>query len=134
MPPVPAFAPAGAVDRAAAEAFAAASLPSAEEEVWRYSRIGDLDLAPEAPWRCPEGCTAFQPRMADVNWSHGTLVTPPTPPAPDGEGIAELLDAAEDIVNAVAPDILAEIRAADAAQAKKDAGLRRFIPGRKKKQ
>lgn len=30
--------------RAAAERFAAGELPSAEEEVWRYSRIGDLDL------------------------------------------------------------------------------------------
>lgn len=30
--------------RAAAERFAAAELPSAEEEVWRYSRIGDLAL------------------------------------------------------------------------------------------
>lgn len=29
---------------AAAERFAAASLPTAEEEVWRYSRISDLDL------------------------------------------------------------------------------------------
>ncbi len=30
--------------RAAAERFADAALPTAEEEVWRYSRIGDLDL------------------------------------------------------------------------------------------
>lgn len=30
--------------RAAAERFAGAELPSAEEEVWRYSRIGDLAL------------------------------------------------------------------------------------------
>ncbi len=30
--------------RAAAERFAGSALPSAEEEVWRYSRIGDLDL------------------------------------------------------------------------------------------
>lgn len=30
--------------RAAAERFAGAELPSAEEEVWRYSRIGDLSL------------------------------------------------------------------------------------------
>ena len=37
----------------------------------------DLDLAPEAPWRCPDNCASFEPRMADVNWSHGTLVTPP---------------------------------------------------------
>ena len=42
----------------------------------------DLDLAPEAPWRCPDDCTAFQPRLADVNWQHGSLVTPPTPAEP----------------------------------------------------
>jgi Fe-S cluster assembly protein SufD len=44
MPPVPSFAPEHAVDGAAAEAFAAAALPTVEEEVWRYSRIDDLDL------------------------------------------------------------------------------------------
>ena len=93
----------------------------------------NLDLAPEAPWRCPEDCPKYERRMADVNWSYGTLVTPPTPPEPQGEGIAELLDAAEDIVNSVGPDILAELRALDEKQAKKDAGLRRFLPGRKKK-
>jgi hypothetical protein len=71
----------------------------------------DLDLAPEAPWRCPADCPAFQPRLADVNWSHGTLVTPPTPDEPTGEGIAELLDAAEDIVNTAGPQILAELHA-----------------------
>jgi hypothetical protein len=71
----------------------------------------DLDLAPEAPWRCPADCSAYQPRLADVNWSHGTLVTPPTPEAPAGEGIAELLDAAEDIVNAALPEVLADVEA-----------------------
>ena len=34
---------------AAAERFAAAELPSAQEEVWRYSRIGDLHLDAYAP-------------------------------------------------------------------------------------
>lgn len=71
----------------------------------------DLDLAPEAPWRCPADCTAFAPRLADVNWSHGSLVTPPTPAEPVGEGIAELLDAAEDIVNSVGPQVYAEVEA-----------------------
>lgn len=71
----------------------------------------DLDLAPEAPWRCPADCAAYAPRLADVNWSHGTLVTPPTPEEPAGEGIAELLDAAEEIVNAAGPSMLAEVRA-----------------------
>jgi hypothetical protein len=71
----------------------------------------DLDLAPEAPWRCPEPCAAFQPRLVDVNWAHGSVVTPPTPEEPAAEGIAELLDAAEDIVNAAGPEILAELEA-----------------------
>lgn len=71
----------------------------------------DLDLAPEAPWRCPTDCTAFQPRLVDVNWAHGSAVTPPTPEEPAAEGIAELLDAAEDIVNAAGPSILAEVQA-----------------------
>jgi hypothetical protein len=76
----------------------------------------DLDLAPEAPWRCPDDCSAYQPRLVDVNWQHGTLVTPPTPPEPTGEGIAELLDAAEDIVNAAGPSVLAEVEAHRARQ------------------
>jgi hypothetical protein len=70
----------------------------------------NLDLAPEAPWRCPDDCPAYERRMADVNWSHGTLVTPPTPDEPTGEGIAELLDEAEDIINSAGPQILAEVQ------------------------
>lgn len=71
----------------------------------------NLDLAPEAPWRCPDPCPAYERRLADVNWSHGSIVTPPTPEAPEGEGIAELLDAAEEIVNAAGPRLLAEVEA-----------------------
>lgn len=73
----------------------------------------NLDLAPEAPWRCPENCSAFSPRLADVNWAHGSLVTPPTPPEPPGldNGAAEVLDAAEGIVNAAGPRILEELGA-----------------------
>ena len=75
----------------------------------------DLDLAPHAPWRCPDDCQAFTRRLADVNWSHGTLVTPPTPDEPldaldrDQEAVARLLDEAEDIVNAAGPGILADL-------------------------
>lgn len=88
----------------------------------------DLDLAPEAPWRCPEPCAAFQPRMADVNWQHGTLVTPPTPPEPPGLGqddsIAALLDEAEEIVNSAVPHMRAEV---DSEQQRGE-GWRRFLP------
>lgn len=73
----------------------------------------DLDLAPEAPWRCPDDCSAYERRMVDVNWSHGTLVTPPTPDAPasvgSDESVGALLDAAEDIVNEAGPRVLAEL-------------------------
>ncbi len=73
----------------------------------------DLDLAPEAPWRCPEDCQSYTRRLADVNWSYGSLVTPETPPEPaslgNDDSIGALLDEAEDIVNAAAPDIYADI-------------------------
>ena len=81
----------------------------------------DLDLAPEAPWRCPDDCTGYQRRLADVNWQHGSLVTPATPEAPVdldiyGDDVAALLDEAEDIVNAAGPQVLAEIEAEEARQ------------------
>ena len=69
----------------------------------------NLDLAPEAPWRCPNPCSGYEPRLADVNWVHADLVSPPTPGEPeDMEGVAELLDEAEDVVNAVGDEILHE--------------------------
>ncbi len=71
----------------------------------------NLDLAPEAPWRCPDDCPRFERRLADVNWNHGSLVEPAIEDEPTGEGIAELLDEAEDIVNAVGPDVLADVEA-----------------------
>lgn len=83
----------------------------------------DLDLAPEAPWRCPEDCPAYTRRMADVNWAYGSLVTPETPPEPSSLGaddsIAALLDAASDIVNEVGPSVMAEVEAERARRAKK---------------
>ena len=92
----------------------------------------DLDLAPEAPWRCPDGCQAFQRRLADVNWSHGSLVTPPTPAEPSSLGnddsIASLLDAAEGIVNRAAPGALAD---ADVARMEQKS-WKRFFPWNKK--
>ncbi|MBU6328971.1 MAG: hypothetical protein KGR18_03335 [Acidobacteria bacterium] len=71
----------------------------------------DLDLAPEAPWRCPADCPSYTRRLADVDWAHGSLVAPPPPPEPEGQDIAALLDEAEDIVNAAGPAILAELAA-----------------------
>jgi len=79
----------------------------------------NLDLAPEAPWRCPDNCDGYEPRLGDVNWSHGTLVTPATPPEPASLGaddsVGRLLDEAEDIVNAAGPKVIAEVEAERAA-------------------
>lgn len=89
----------------------------------------DLDLAPEAPWRCPADCPRFTRRLADVNWSHGSLVTPETPAEPDSVGqddsVAALLDAAEDIINAAVPDAIADLD--------KERSRRRGLRGRLKK-
>jgi hypothetical protein len=79
------------------------------------ARFCVLDLAPEAPWRCPENCPSYKRRMADVGWVHGSLVEPAIEEEPgDRAGVAELLDSAEDIVNDVAPDVFEEVRAEDA--------------------
>src|SRR5690606_6255431 len=77
----------------------------------------DLDLAPEAPWRCPENCPQFERRLADVNWTHGSLITPATPAEPPGLGdgsAAALLDEAEDYLNEVGARIRAEHEAEQA--------------------
>lgn len=74
----------------------------------------NLDLAPEAPWRCPEPCSGYERRLADVAWVHGSAVVPPTPkevPGLEDGSAAAVLDAAEDIINAVSADVLAQIEA-----------------------
>lgn len=96
----------------------------------------DLDLAPEAPWRCPEDCGSFAPRLADINWRHGSLVTPPTPDEPESLGeddsIAALLDSAEEIVRNAGPDIFADIEEERIAEEKVNRGLGRFFRRKKK--
>ncbi|MAT04138.1 MAG: hypothetical protein CL424_03725 [Acidimicrobiaceae bacterium] len=90
----------------------------------------NLDLAPDAPWRCPENCPKYERRLADVAWTHGTLVVPPTPPEPSGlddGSAAALLDEAEDILNQAGSRIKAEVDAEREAAAKKRKGLKRFF-------
>ena len=74
----------------------------------------DLDLAPEAPWRCPDQCARYERRLADVAWVHSTTLTPPAPdevPGLDDGSAAAVLDAAEDIVNAIGAQMIAEVEA-----------------------
>jgi hypothetical protein len=85
-----------------------------------------LDLAPEAPWRCPDDCPAFTKRRMDAGWQYGSLSPEKSrrQPEPVGDDVARLLDEAEEIVNTAAPGIVDEID-------KKKGKRRRF--GRKKK-
>jgi hypothetical protein len=78
------------------------------EVVWRCK----LDLAPEAPFRCPEDCSGFSPRRMDAGWHYGSFRQdrPSTAAEPSGDDVAALLGAAEEIVNSAAPDILAELQ------------------------
>lgn len=80
-----------------------------------------LDLAPEAPWRCPEDCPAFQKRMMDVGWAYGSLTSGvvPAPPEPPSQDAAALLDEAESIVNAAMGEVQAELDAAEAKRKKR---------------
>jgi hypothetical protein len=88
----------------------------------------DLDLAPDAPWRCPENCPKFERRLADMAWTYGALVTPPTPAEPasvaDGSA-ARILDEAEDHLNAIGAQVKAEVDAERAAKRRR--GWRRFF-------
>lgn len=91
----------------------------------------NLDLAPDAPWRCPDSCAGYERRLADVAWTHGSLVVPPTPPEPaglDDGSAAALLDEAEAILNAAVPAIRAEV---DAERAGKPGLIKRLFGRRR---
>jgi hypothetical protein len=89
----------------------------ASGEAARFCR---LDLAPEAPWRCPADCPSYRRRLADVGWVHGSLVEPALEEEPLGESadIAALLSSAEEAVNEVAPAVLADVMRDEAKRGK----------------
>lgn len=91
--------------------FQSRTYPSGE-----VARFCVLDLAPEAPWRCPDDCASYERRIADVTWTHGSLVPPTVESEPD-EPPAEflgVLDSAEEIVGEVADKELAQVEAEEA--------------------
>jgi hypothetical protein len=76
-------------------------------------RMCRLDLAPDAPWKCPDDCPKYTRRTFDAGWTIGTLTKnqqPADPPPVLDENVAGLLDQAEDIINTVGDEILAEVR------------------------
>jgi hypothetical protein len=78
-------------------------------DVARFCSLGN---APDQPFSCPADCVTFEPRLADVGWSHGSLINRPNVPTPDGSADErqDVLAQAEEIVGAVAPELFAERR------------------------
>ena len=77
------------------------------------ARFCTLDLAPEAPWRCPVDCPRYERIvMIASDFEKGSLAHPP-PVAPEPEAPVEdiigVLDDAEDIVNAAMPTVLDDL-------------------------
>lgn len=65
------------------------------------ARFCVLGLAPEAPWRCPDDCAKYEPRLADVAWVHGSLIPRKVESEPDDIGAEEiraLMESASEIV------------------------------------
>ncbi|MHB1710876.1 MAG: hypothetical protein ACYCV7_05680 [Acidimicrobiales bacterium] len=80
------------------------------------ARFCILDLAPDAPWKCPDDCPSYARRFADAGWARGSLVEPPLEPmpdVPDGDA-ATVLGNAEDIISAVEREVLSEVEAEEA--------------------
>ena len=91
----------------------------------------NLDLAPEAPWRCPEPCSGFERRLVDTNWTYGSLVTPKTPEEPPGlddGSAAAILDEAEDIINSIGASVLEEWKQPEAKKRRWPFGNRKQGP------
>ena len=96
-------------------------------EVARFCVLGN---APDQPWSCPENCVTYERRLADVGWSHGSLVDKPVEPEPVTRASLderrEILDMASKVVDAVAPNMLEERRRELDEMAKRDRRNWRF--------
>ncbi|HMC39939.1 MAG TPA: hypothetical protein VKI19_09780 [Acidimicrobiales bacterium] len=82
------------------------------------ARFCVLNLAPEAPWRCPDDCSKYQPDIIDGSFVVGSLNRPPVEPEPDepAEDVAEVLAEANSIVTAAGPEILRDIESERASK------------------
>jgi hypothetical protein len=79
------------------------------------ARFCVLDLAPEAPWKCPDGCSRYEHSLIDGTFVAAPLDRPPVEDEPDEspEDIEAILDDAERIVTEAEPDAIREVEAAE---------------------
>jgi len=77
-------------------------------ETARYCVLG---LAPEQPWRCPDGCSHYERTLIDGTFETAALARPPVEDEPDADpdNIEGVLADAEAIVEAEEPAALREL-------------------------
>lgn len=77
------------------------------------ARFCVLNLAPEEPWRCPNDCPRYEKDIIDGSFVQGSLARPAVEDEPDEPAgdIASLLEAADEVVTAAGPEIVAEVEA-----------------------
>jgi hypothetical protein len=84
------------------------------------ARFCVLDLAPEAPWRCPENCPSYERTLIDATFEAGSLARPPVEEEPDEspQAVGDLLDDAERIVDDAEPEVVNDLAAHDPSERK----------------
>jgi hypothetical protein len=72
------------------------------------ARFCVLDLAPEAPWRCPEQCPSYERSVIDPTFETAELSRPPVEDEPVGsvDDIEAVLADAEAIVEDAEPEVV----------------------------
>ncbi len=75
------------------------------------ARFCVLDLAPEAPWRCPDNCPRYEPSLIDGTFEVGTLqrLSVEDEPEESPDDIEAVLDEAEAIVTHAEPEVIHEV-------------------------
>jgi hypothetical protein len=101
--------------------FESRSYPGGE-----VARFCLLDLAPEAPWKCPDQCPKFEASVIDGTFVTEPLLRPPVEDEPEGspDNIEAVLDEAESIVTNAEYDVARELE---------DQSSRRWWPFRRRR-
>lgn len=90
-----------------------------------------LNLAPEAPWRCPTNCSSYERRRVNVNLEYQNIVSEASDEIPssieENEAIADLLANVASIVDEAAPGIVKEVE----KEAQRNKGWRKMVPRKK---
>ena len=89
-----------------------------------------LDLAPEAPWRCPDHCPRYESSLIDGTFEVASLQRAPVEDEPEEspDDIEAVLDEAEAIVTNAEPEVVREVEGDDTST-----GGRKWWPfGRKR--